>query len=586
MGYDTPMEENYAVAQALAPFFANEDDYLEHVFNLPEKGKWSETILMRNKKPERKAFLESEFAKIHDNTWYQKNEQTKKDEKANAAKKLAEAKQLVIDNDVNTTQGRKNLVIALKSFEGYEKATNTISSALVFDYNSKSEIAISNMIDQEIKNRILSYLRETINLLPQSKQEEYTAHVDALELYNKHMTDKDETSTAKATISAHLGKNGIDIDTQEMSQAVQIFKDVGRNIFVDYALDNPGDKFKLTDALNQVNTTRTGAVTSGTGLWRVIKDRSGTNTLAAFANEEFEFKDNKEIPNEWGNGLNDEDFKIKIKDGISNLMRIGTNGEIQIIDENIGGNRNDKDSYNLLPIDTVDTWFKNNARGETMAVPKRVEEMYKRQYTDSLGIPPMSRSQIMQAIAMAQGKSSFGGNPPSIDILPDQLDKATFDLTKSSIDYGDLKFYNSSDLMRLGVLQSTLGDNEPPPISKSLEDIYTKSKLTGTDPMELAIKGDPIVTDYNYFTPVPFPDLNRITGDPGDRTPPKKIREKTPWRRLSNEEYNKLSEEEKDNYRDRMMKRETEIKKRIYKHDGTLAPYFQMIYDLSREGFI
>jgi len=514
-GFQNPMQLNYAVADELAAHFPDVNEFIKHMMNLPQDGDWKKSLNDRYKNPQSKAQLESEFAKIHTTKWKQKHDQNKIQEKANEAKNLSKVKTFINNaQDINTVQERDEAKKLLKELDSNSDAYKELQSLLVLDYSTRSEVAANGMIAQEIENGNIDYLRKTIKSLPKSAQEIYAPRLEALESYNENMTNKDETSTAKAAIKNHLDKNGLDVDNRQMSEATQIYKDVGRNAYVDYYLANPGDKFKLTDALDHVNSIRNGAMDAGVGIWRVTKDRSGKNTLAAFVDETYEFKNGKEINNEWAQGISDTQFEEKLsRGGLSSLFRKTSTGEIEIVDKNIGGGKDEEGSYNIIPVDTTDKWFKNNARGETMSIPDRVEDLYNSQEFTGDNSALMSRRDIMQAIATVQGRSNQGDNLPSIDIQPDQLDKATYSLLDSQIDYGQLNKYSAFDLTTLGVLQSTLGENEPPPMSKSLSDIYTKASALNIDPMLLATDGDPSLINYNYFNvnfnPLAEPELLR-----------------------------------------------------------------------------
>jgi hypothetical protein len=117
----------------------------------------------------------------------------------------------------------------------------------------------------------------------------------------------------------------------------------------------------------------------------------------------------------------------------------------------------------------------------------------------------LSRTQIMNLIIdKATTKREGGGGSdreiPREQIAPGELDRADYYIKKSELNYVEYTGYSASDQMHLGILQWSMGKDTKFPMSKSLENIYTKARETQADPMDY-VYGEPSILNYDYFRP-------------------------------------------------------------------------------------
>ena len=485
---ETPISILTAVAQEYAKYTTDPEKVKKMISLMPTPGNSDVTFGDRYKnKGESKLDDIVEFATSNAN---KANEKRKKEYKAVKAATLnAKIVDVIKNNDMNTEEGRKLLVQLRNESIGYEEPHNLANAALAFDYKTHNKVSLHRLLDQSIKNGNLKEMMSVIPYLPQEEKVSLQNEIDKVEKFNKVFPKDLLNTTSKSAIDAKRKENSLSLSDDLAGFASEAYSDTIRNHFMEELGRNP-DASESELRLYALNNAKD-ALNSGAGLWRIVKGPDGKATFGAWVTDE----------KKWVNGFSEDQPKymgLKQKDFESKLTEKGLQGLL-----------NDKShgvDWNIIGIDTIDTWLLKTTKGENLPIHPRVEELYRSQLNPGYDGELLSRTKIMNLIIdkATTKREGWGGSDreiPREQIAPGELDRADYYIKKSELNYGEYAGYSASDQMNLGILQWSMGKDTKFPMSKSLENIYTKARETQADPMDY-VYGEPSILNYDYFRPI------------------------------------------------------------------------------------
>ena len=477
VGYDNFKANLIAVAEALAPHSPGEaKDFVDDLMGFPTPGNSDVDFNKRNKEPLANAKLREDLTKIHNDVW---NEERKKKDAAHKAKDLSsreivrERLKTLDPGDVeNWTRG----LSAMKDeFAGLTQTQDFLSSALLFNFPSKNGILINDDLTKAGNEADLKRMESIYPYLPKSLQEEWKEVREDIQLQST-VTDstklKADATKAIKQINDDEGLNPTsDSSTNDAIRAwVQTYQLSWRDT---RGKGNAQERHSIAKeyANNAANTNA--------GLFRRGKNAYGNMDWLAFVDENNKWTFLGRKKDAFGRGLNEQQLENKLAN-----MTVP-----QLLKSNALGSREGIGGYSVAPLDEYDKIEKTIAAGGVYTAHPNFVKIWRSQSGDS-----KTWKSLTDIINELRVKTIGGSKQDPIleleetDILqPGMLEKSTYEVNTSKINFPDYVYYPPQDRISIGVfanMSKNEGFNIQDYFDKDVTNILTESELAGFDPID------------------------------------------------------------------------------------------------------
>ena len=477
VGYDNFKANLIAVAEALAPHFPGEaKDFVDDLMGFPTPGNSDVDFNKRNKEPLANAKLREDLTEIHDKVW---NEERRKKDAAHKAKDLS-SREIVrerlktldagdVENWTRTISGWKD------EFAGLTQTQDFLSSALLFNFPSKNGILINDDLTKAGNEADLKRMQSIYPYLPKSLQEEWKEVMVDIELQST-VTDstklKADATKAIKQINNDEGLNPTsDSSTNEAIRAwVQTYQLSWR--------DTRG-KGTAQERHSIATEYANNAAKTNAGLFRRGKNAYGNMDWLAFVDEDNKWTFLGRKKDAFGRGLNEQQLENKLAN-----MTVP-----QLLKNNALGSREGIGGYSVAPLDEYDIIEKTIAAGGVYSPHKNFVKIWRSQGGD-----PATWKSLTDIINELRIKTVGGSKQDPMwelkdtDILqPGMLEKSTYEVNTSKINFPDYVYYPPQDRISIGVfanMSKNEGFNIQDYFDKDVTNILAESKLAGYDPID------------------------------------------------------------------------------------------------------
>ena len=505
IGYSDPREAIVAGGQTLVPYFPDRNEFVDLMVDFPTPGNSKQTFGQRNKEPAALAKLQKDFADTHKDFW-EKEKKDKADEE-----KIKDANNVLIIRDriKNLDPGDiqvwiKELTSMRTEFPG-ELSGEEISKALLFNFPSKNGILINDDLTKAGNEADLKRMESIYPYLPKDLQKEWDEVRTDIELQST-VTDstklKADATKAIKQINDQEGLNPTSDDsTNDAIRAwVQTYQLSWR--------DTRGKKGLSAQERHSIaKEYANNAAETNAGLFRRGKNAYGNMDWLAFVDENNKwgfFGRKKDV---FGRGLNETQLEHKLANMTPKQLlkdpRLGSR-------EGIGG-------YSVAPLDEFDKIEKTIVTGGVYSPHENFVKIWRSQSGD-----PKTWKSLTDIINELRAKTVGGDEQWQLeetDILqPGMLEKATYEVTTSKINFPDYVYNTPLDRIAIGIFANMSKDEDfrmENFFDKNVTSTLEEASLAGLDPIDYITQGayayDPAIV-FTQPKPKSGIDPNSIPG--------------------------------------------------------------------------
>ena len=477
VGYDNPKANIIAVAAALAPHSPGEaKDFVDDILSFPTPGNKDVDFNKRNKEPLTNADLRKEIAKIHKDVWDKDRKEKDAAHKAqDAANVLIVRERLATLDPGNVQDYLRSLSAMRKEFAGYPLTDEEISKAELFNFPSKNGILINDDLTKAGNEADLKRMNSILPYLPKDLQKEWNEVRADIELQN--------TVTNSAKLKADATK-----------AIKQINEEEGLNPTSDSSTNDAIRAWVQTYQLSWRDTRGEGtpqrrhsiakeyannAAKTNAGLFRRGKNAYGNMDWLAFVDEDNKWTFLGRRKDAFGRGLNKEQMQHKL----ANMT------PEQILKDSRLGSREGIGGYSIVPLDEYDTIEKTIAAGGVYEAHEHFVMAWRSQGGD-----PNTWKSLTDIINEFRFATVGGSKQDPIwkleptDILqPGMLEKATYEVTTSKINFPDHVYNTPLDRISIGIFANMSKDENfkmGDYFDKNVTTALTEAELSGIDAID------------------------------------------------------------------------------------------------------
>ena len=472
IGYSHPRESLTAAGQILAPYFSDRNEFVDFMTSFPTPDNSKKTFAQRNKEPAALAKLEKDFSDTHKAIWDEVNKERTKEVKAQDAEDVLTIKDRIKNLDSGNVQDWiKELSSMRKEFSG-PLAGEEISKALLFNFPSKNGILINDDLIKAGNEADLKRMDSMLPYLPKSLQKEWSKTKEDIE-FQSTVVDKEYLNNGTKIIDDISGIEGIN---PKQSNTTPQAKEAWKQTFQLHWRSTIDSGKSPLERRQLAKEYADNAANTNAGLFRRGKDASGNIEWLAFTDEDNKWTFGGRRKDAFGRGLNETQLEHKLANMTPKQLlkdpRLGSR-------EGIGG-------YSVAPLDEFDKIEKTIVTGGVYSPHENFVKIWRSQSGD-----PKTWKSLTDIINELRAKTVGGDEQWQLeetDILqPGMLEKATYEVTTSKINFPDYVYNTPLDRISIGIFANMSKDENfkmGDYFDKNVTTALTEAELSGIDAID------------------------------------------------------------------------------------------------------
>ncbi len=477
VGYDDPKANLIAVAGILAPHSPGEaKDFVDDLIGFPTPGNSDVDFNKRNKEPLANAKLREDLTEIHDKVW---NEERKKKDAAHKAKDLS-SREIVRERlktlDAGDVENWTRTISGWKSeFAGLTETQDFLSKALLFNFSSKNGILINDDLIKAGNEADLKRMESIYPYLPKDLQKAWDEVRTDIELQST-VVDKEYLNSGTKIIDDIAGIEGIN---PKQSNTTPLAKEAWKQTFQLHWRSTRNSGKSALERRQLAKQYADNAANTNAGLFRRGKDASGNVEWLAFVDEDNKWGFFGRKKDAFGRGLDKQQMQHKLANMTTEQMlkdsRLGSR-------EGIGG-------YSIVPLDEYDKIEKTIVTGGVYEAHEHFVMAWRSQSGDPNTWKSLTDiiNEFRFATVRGSKQDPIWELEPTDVLQPGMLEKSTYEVNTSKINFPDYVYYPPQDRISIGVfanMSKNEGFNIQDYFDKDVTNILTESELAGFDPID------------------------------------------------------------------------------------------------------